>query len=233
MRRISHDTYSTLINVVYLGLITNALLLVSSLPVVLLLVTTDPTYSWPLLAIAAPLSAPGITGAFSAFRAYGRGETTPARAFIAGWRASWRRAMVWGALVVVVVVVLLVDVRMLASAAAGVVIVPVLGVLTVITAAIALVGLAGIAEAPKARLRDVLKATAYLSVRRWYLSVVSLLVVGTQLAVFINLPAVGIGLTAAPALYLAWANSRFTLRPVLETEDGAAHQPALQTRTSH
>lgn len=230
INRIGHDTYSTVINVVYLGLIINALLFVSSLPIVALLVTTDPVRSWPLLAIAAPLAAPGITAAFTAFREYGNGGTTPARAFVSGWRRSWRSAMTLGAITSAVLVVLLVDVRMLAPITAGVVIVPVLGMLTAITAAIALVGFVAIAEQPKARLRDVLRATAYLCVRRWYLSIVSLMVIGAQLALFANLPAIGIGLTASPALYLAWANSRFTLRSVFETRVATAAQPVLQTR---
>ena len=104
--------------------------------------------------------------------------------------------------------------------------VPVLAVLTVMVIAVGLVSLVAISETPRAALRDVVRASVYLSVRRWYLTVVSLLVVATQVAVFANLPAIALGLTAAPALYLAWANSRYTLRPVLTIDDVPALLPS-------
>jgi uncharacterized membrane protein YesL len=121
-----------------------------------------------------------------------------------------------------VLVVLLVDVRAVAALEIGVVVVPLLGVLAVVALGVTLVGLVAIAEEPRARLRDVLRASLYLAVRRWYLTAVSLLVVAGQFWLFASLPAIALGLTAAPALYLAWANSRFTLRPVLETEEAPA-----------
>ena len=56
---IRHDTWASIIAMLYLALIVNLLLLVSCLPFVVLLVTTDPMHSWPLLALTAPLCAPG------------------------------------------------------------------------------------------------------------------------------------------------------------------------------
>ena len=215
MKPLANGTYAMIAGVVYLALITNVLLVISCLPLVLLLVTTDPARSWPLLAATAPFCAPGVSAAFAAFREFSRDGVTPARAFIAGWLATWRRAFQLGALVTAVVVVLIVDVRFFADSSIGVAVVPLLGVLTVMVIAVALVSLVAIAEAPGARLRDVIRASLYLGVRRWYLTIVSLLVIGTQVALFASLPAIALGLTAAPALYLAWANSRYTLRPVL------------------
>lgn len=222
MKRISHSTIATVIGVVYLALITNLLLIASCLPLVVLLVTTDPALSWPLLAIAAPFCAPGIAAAFRAFRENTDGDLGPIRAFIAGWRATWRKALALGVLVVAVAVVLLVDVRFFSDSPLSVVVVPALGVLTALTGAVALVGLVAISEAPQARLRDVIKAAAYLGLRRWYLTAFSIVAIIVQVALFTTLPAIALGVTAAPILYLAWANSRFTLRPVLDTEEVAA-----------
>ena len=147
-RLVSHDTWASIIGMLYLGLIVNLLLLVSCLPFVVLLVTTDPMLSWPLLAIAAPLCAPGIAAAFRAFREHTDGGLGPIRAFRAGLRDTWRRALVVGAVVIAVVVVVLVDVRMLSGTSAAVVVVPLLGVLTVLAVAIGLLALVAIAEAP-------------------------------------------------------------------------------------
>ncbi|MBW8764478.1 MAG: DUF624 domain-containing protein [Microbacterium sp.] len=219
MTRISHDTWATILGVVYLGLMTNFLMLVAASPVVVLLITTDPGLSWPLLALAAPLSAPALTGAFAAFREFGRGEPQVVRSFLRGWRATWRKGMLIGAAAAASVVVLLVDVRAVAALPASVVVVPVLALLTVIAVATALVALVALAEAPQARLRDIVKAALYLSVRRWYLTALSFAVLSVQFALFTTMPAIAIGLTCAPALYVAWANGRYTLRPVLDLEE--------------
>ncbi|HWR85316.1 MAG TPA: ferredoxin-NADPH reductase, partial [Rhodoglobus sp.] len=74
MRRIPNDVWSTIISVGYLGLMTNLMLLLACSPVVVLLMTTDPALSWPLIAAVAPVCAPALPGAFAAFRAYGRGD---------------------------------------------------------------------------------------------------------------------------------------------------------------
>jgi len=219
MKRISHSTYTMIAGVVYLALITNVLLVVSCLPLVLLLVTTDPALSWPILAAAAPLCAPGLAAAFATFREFGRGGVTPARTFLAAWTALWRKALVLGAAVTAVVVVFLADIRFFSDSALAIVIVPAVGVLTALVLATGLLSLVAISEEPGARLRDVAKASIYLGVRRWHLTVVSLAVLVTQAVLFTTLPAVALGLTAAPALYLAWANSRYTLQPVLEVDE--------------
>jgi hypothetical protein len=100
--------------------------------------------------------------------------------------------------------------------------VPVLLVLAVLVAMTALISLIALAEEPAARLRDIARAALVLGVRRWYLSAVSALVLLGQAWVFTSMPVIGMGVTASAALYLVWANSRFTLRPVLDLEEAVA-----------
>jgi len=222
MRRVSHEAVSGIIAMIALGLVVNVLVMLTALPLVLLLITTDPMRSWPLLAGAAVLAAPAVAAAFRAFREHAAGRLGPVRAFLAGLRDGWRLSLAVGALVVSVVVVLLVDVSLLAGSDLAVVTVPLLGVLTVLAVSVGLLALVAVAEVPSARLRDVLAASAVLALRRWYLTVVSLLIVATQAALFVNLPAIGLGITASAALYLAWANSRYALRPVLRLDEVTA-----------
>jgi uncharacterized membrane protein YesL len=226
MRRIPHAAYETLFGVVYLGLMTNLLLLVGCLPVVVLLMTTDPAVSWPLLVFAAPSCAPALVAAFTVFREQARGGAGVVRAFVDGWRAGWRRALALGVLVTAVVVVLLIDVRAVAGLDAGVLLVPVFGTLAVLVVAVGLLGFVAVSEEPGARLRDVLRVSAYLAVRRWYLTGASLAVLGVQGAFFAARPALAIGLSAAPLLYVVWANSRYSLRPVLTDAGDAQAVPA-------
>lgn len=218
MKRVSHDAWATILGVVYLGLMVNFLVLVAASPLVVLLMTTDPALSWPLLAVAAPLAAPALSGAFSAFREFGRGEPQVVRSFLRGWKATARKGMLIGAVASASVVVLLVDVRAVSASPASVMIVPVLALLVVIAVATALVALVALAEEPAARMRDIIKAALYLCVRRWYLTALSLAVLGVQVGLFTTMPAIAIGLTCAPALYVVWANSRYTLRPVLDMD---------------
>lgn len=220
MRRITFTGYETVFSAVYLGLMTNLALLVACLPLVVLLVTTDPARSWPMLAVAAPLCGPAVAGAFTAFREHQAGGAGVLRAFATGWRTCFRRSLTLAALVTAVLVVLAVDVRALAPSSVGVAAVPALAVLAVVTVATGVVAMVAITEAPEARLRDVLRASAVLMLRRWYLTGASLVALGVQAVFFTSSPALAIGLTAAPLWYVAWANGRYTLRPALAETPG-------------
>ncbi|MEO7123175.1 MAG: DUF624 domain-containing protein [Lacisediminihabitans sp.] len=221
VRVVPHGVYSTIFGVVYLGLMTNALLLVGCLPLVVLLVATDPAHSWPLIAVAVALCAPTLAAAYTVFRGNAAGETSVIRLFLRGWREVWRRSLVLGGLVSLAVTVILVDVRFFSASPWAVVVIPVFAVLAVISVSVGVVGLVAVAEEPHARVLTVVRVSAYFLARRWYLTVVSLVVLVAQVVLFTSLPAIAIGITAAPALYLVWANSRYTLRPALHTQDVA------------
>jgi uncharacterized membrane protein YesL len=215
VKRVTHDTWASILGVLYLGLMVNLLVLVTASPLVVLLITTDPVRSWPVLAAAAVPAVLALTAAFGAFRAHDEGETQVVRAFLRALRATWRKALLLGTFAVAVAVVLMVDVRMLSDTAASVVVVPLLLLLVVLTAVVGMLSAVALSEVPAARLRDALRASVYLGVRRWSWQVLSLAVLAVQIAVFTTMPAIAIGLTAAPALYVVWANGRYCLRPVL------------------
>jgi hypothetical protein len=50
----------------------------------------------------------------------------------------------------------------------------------------------------------------------------SLLLLALLVAVVAARPAIGLGLAAAPLLFVLWANERFVLRPVLDPAPSAA-----------
>jgi hypothetical protein len=88
--------------------------------------------------------------------------------------------------------------------------------LVVLAVSIALLALVALAERPTARLRDVVRVSAYLAVRRWYLTVTSLIVLAVLVTLLASHPALALGLAASPLLYVVWANSRFSLRVALD-----------------
>lgn len=208
---------TTITGTVWIALATNMLLLVSCLPVVLLLVTTDPARSWPLLAMLAPLGGPAVVGAFRAFALIGSDGSGSGvlRTYLEGWRSAWRRAAAFTAGAVLALVVIGVDIRAVSSTPAGVVVIPLLIVLAVLVAMVTLFGLIGYARVPRARLRDIVRGSAVLGVRRLLLSLATLGVLGLQVLLFTQLPAVALGFTAAPLLYVVWANGSHILAPIL------------------
>ena len=216
--RISHDTYSQVFGTVYVALMTNVLLVLACLPVVVGLVVTDPVRSWPLLALVAPLCAPAACAAFAVFAAFSaQGTTAVVRTFARAWRSVARRALAIGALVSGAVVVLGVDARAAWPSRLGAIAIPVIAVLVVLILATGMLALVAVVERPGARVRDLLRATLYLAVRRWYLTAASLLVLGLLATLVAARPALGLGLGLAPLLYVVWANSRYALLPILDT----------------
>jgi len=214
--RIKHETLGAVFDMVYVGLMTNLLLVVSCLPLVAALLTTDPARSWPLLAVLAPLCAPGVCAAFAVLGAFsGERSTTAVRTFAKSWRACLRRAATLGALSSAALVVLGVDARAAWGRSIGAVAIPVLVTAMVLIAATSLLALVVLAERPAVRLRDALRACLYLALRRWYLTAFSMAVLTLLEALVASRPAIAFGLAAAPLLYVVWANSRFTLREAL------------------
>jgi len=215
--RLRHDTIAAVFNGVHVALVSNLLLVLGGFPLVLLALTTDTARAWPLYALAAPLCAPGLCGVFAVMGAYSAGHgNEPLRTFARTWRATARPALLWGAAATAVLVVLGVDAYAAWGHRAGALTLPILATLALLTVTTGLLGLVTIAERPTARLRDVARACLYLGVRRWYLTTTSLLVLALLAQLVTARPALGLGLAAAPLLYVVWANSRFSLRAALD-----------------
>ncbi len=210
--RIRHQTYTAIFDTVYAGLTTNALLTMAGLPVVVLLLTTDPGRSWPLLALLAPLLAPGVCAAFAVFAG---DHATPGRTFVRAWRSVFGKAVLLGAAASGLLVVLAVDLRAAWGHRAGALAVPVLVAGMLLVAATTLLALVVLAERPAVRLRDAARVSVYLAVRQLPLTALSLAVLGLFELLLATRPAIALGLAAAPLLYVVWAGSRFSLNPVL------------------
>src|SRR3954465_11261850 len=101
-----------LFDLAYVALATNLRVTGACAPLVVVLLTTDPGRSWPLLALLAPLAGPALCGAFAVLGAYTTGaENAVARTFLRVWRTSARRSMTLTAGASALLVVLAVDGR--------------------------------------------------------------------------------------------------------------------------
>ena len=191
------------------ALAVNLMLALAASPLIVLLVFTNAFETWPLVALAAVIAAPGLTAAFTTFR---RADENPFRAFLSGYRASW-----WGASrtalgLVVAAAVLVVDARFFADGPYAQAAMVVLAVVAVLIAGVGLLTLAAIAEGPGIRLRDAVRRAAWCAVRRWYLTLASLAVLVVFAVLFVNVPLLALSAAASPTLFVAWTNSRFSLR---------------------
>ncbi|MEU5671865.1 hypothetical protein ACGF3C_21855 [Micromonospora sp. NPDC047762] len=215
--RSRHNTIIAVFDGFYVALVTNLLLVLGCLPLVTLAFTTEAERSWPLYALTTPLCAPGLCAVFAVMSAYSAGDTGGVlRTYYRAWRTTARPAMLWTAAAMAALVVLAVDARAAWGHRVGALALPVLATLIVLTVATTLLGLVTLSERPTARLREVARACVYLAVRRWYLTAVSLLVLMLLAQILTARPAIALGLAAAPLLYVVWANSRFTVRAVLD-----------------
>jgi uncharacterized membrane protein YesL len=200
----------------YLGLMTNLLLALSCSPLVVVLTTTDPARSWPLLALLAPLAGPGVCGAFAVLAAYSENrDIAVTRTFTRVWRASARRSLPLVAAATATLVVLGADVRFAWGRTVGALVIPVLVVAMTLVLATTVLALVVLSERPAVRVRDACRVSLFLAVRHWYLTVFSLVVLGLFEALLSTRPAIALGLAAAPLLYLVWSGSRFSLNAVL------------------
>lgn len=213
--QLSHGTITRILDSVYLALMTNLLMIAYCLPVVVVLLTTDPARSWVLLALVLPLLAPAFTAATVVFAQFSdEGEVSVIRTFAKAWRTHLRRSLAVGAAAAAALVVLAVDIRAVSASRVGAVAVPIFLVLAVLVLLTAVHTLVAVPERPDVTVLKLLRASVFLGLRRWYLSLASLVVLILLAAVTTGHPAIGLGLAAAPLLYVVWANSRFTLAPI-------------------
>lgn len=197
----------------------NGLLALTAAPLIALVMLTDAFALWPLLVVCAVLAAPGLSAAFTVFA---RPDENVFRTFWRGYRATWRRASGLAGLAAAVAVVLIVDVRFFADSPFAQAAMVVLAVTGLLVAGTTLLALAVVAEEPGIRVRDALRRGAWFGVRRWYLTALSLTVLGVFAVAFVTLPLLALSALASPVLYLAWTNSRFTLHPAAHLGDARA-----------
>lgn len=214
--RPSADTWHSVFGIVYVAMMTNVMLAVGALPLLVLLVSTDPRSSWPALALAAVLAAPACSAACAVFAAYtDRGATEVVRIFWRSWLRGLRRSLTLGGITVAALIVLVVDIAAVWGHTAGAVAIPIFAMLSLLVLATGMLALVAGSERPRARWRDVARVSVYYAVRRWYFTLLSLAALGLLSYLFIRHPAWAVGLAAAPLCYAVWANSRYSLRPVL------------------
>ena len=214
-RPVSRVPYEAIFNAVYAGLRINFCLAAACLPVIIALALSgSPLSAWPFFVALSALCGPAVAAAFAVFDVIGDDPQHLVRMFWSAYRAGFGRSLAASGAAAGAVIVLGSDVRMALGtgfAAAT----PLLAVLIALVVIVTPTVLA----ADRRLTRQELLLAAYLALRKWYLSLSHLVVLGVLVAAVAAKPAVGMFLLPAPVLYVVWANARHVLSPVTEREE--------------
>lgn len=217
-RLLRPETMESVFGYVYGILMANLLLVVANLPLAAsLFLTTDALAAWPFTLLVSLTLGPSLAGVFEILHSLRAKD--PVRPFAAFWRGYRRRglpALLVGAATGAVVGFVLYDIAILAQTAWLPYVGPTLVVVAVWAVAAAVLSIAGLVVYPSARVRSIVKAAVYLSVRRWYFSLMSLVLVGVVLVAVLAQPVLGAVLVPAVLLYPAFANAQYVFQSALE-----------------
>jgi len=222
--RVRHETMDTVFGYAYALLMANVLLIVFNAPLAAaLFVTVDPLASWPFFLLLSLSLAPSLAGVFEVLRAMrSDGRPRPFAAFFSGYRRRGGTAFVVGLATAVMVGLALFDATVMGGTVWAPLLGPLLAVLGIGAVVTSLFTLVGLVVFPTASLRAIAKAAVYLVVRRWYFSLVALVMVGLIGAAVLLQPVLGAAIVPGILLYAVFANAQYSFHRALEEEAAAA-----------
>lgn len=212
------ETFGSIFGFIYTFLAGNVLMALANAPLVLCLaLVADPLAAWPFFLALSATVPPSLAGLFAAFQALNDDGTAvkPVASFLKGYRGSFRRAAPLGLAAVALLLFLGVDLAIVQALPVGAVLVPVIVVAAAVTVSVALMAIAGVVLLPEARMKSILKASLYLSVQRWYLSLATIVLLGIIASAALLQPVLGVALAPAPLLFVVWSNAAYAFHAVL------------------
>ncbi|MCP2322001.1 putative membrane protein YesL [Hamadaea flava] len=195
MRLLARLPYDTIFATAYAFLKTNLALVAAALPLLAAFAFSgEPLAAWPFFVALSAVLGPAVAAAFGSFTG---------GSFWQSYRKRFGRSLAVGAAAAFAVIVLATDFRLALGTPFGAA-TPMLALLVVL---VVVTATALLALDTRLTWRLVV-AAAYLSVRKWYLSLANLAVLGVLAGAVVTKPAIGLFLLAGPALYVVWANTR-------------------------
>jgi len=205
MKLLARLPYDTIFGTVYFGLKVNLGLVAASLPLIVALAFSgEPLAAWPFFVALSATLGPAVAASFGAF------SGAP---FWPSYRKRFARSLGIGAAAAFAVIVLAVDFHLALGTPLGAA-TPMLALLIVLVVVTTTALLAIDVKPTRRSIVRVIVAAAYLSVRKWYLSLANLAVLGVLVGAVVAKPAIGLFLLPAPALYIVWANTRHIVAPL-------------------
>jgi uncharacterized membrane protein YesL len=215
------EAFGSIFAFVYTFLAGNMMLALANAPLVFCLaLVADPVASWPFFLVLSVTVPPSLGGLFAAFQSMNDdgGAVRPFASFLRGYGRSFRRTAPLGLAAVALLLFLGVDFVAVQSMPAAAVLVPIIVLAAAATVSVAVLVIAGVVLLPNARLKSLAKASLYLCVQRWYLSVAMLVLLGIIASAPLLQPVLGVALAPAPLLFVVWSNASFAFHTVLPAD---------------
>lgn len=212
------ETFGSIFGFVYTFLAGNVLMAFANAPLVLCLaLVADPAAAWPFFLALSLTVPPSLAGLFAAFQALHNEGTAvkPVAAFLRGYKQGFGRASVLGLAAVAVLLFLGVDLAIVQAMPAAALLVPVILLAAAVAVCLTMTATAGVVLLPEANIKSLMKASLYLCVQRWYLSLAMLVLLGIITAAAVLQPVLGVALAPAPLLFVIWSNAAYAFHAVL------------------
>lgn len=203
------ETFEAIFDTVFRALAVGLFVGVTAIPfVAAATVVAQPLAAWPFLALCALPVGPGIVAAFACFdAARGEGEVRIFRTF---WRAYGRgagRGFVVSAGMLALGIIVVVDALAVWGTPFAALVGPLLAVISALAAVTAVNAFAGIPRSSGTSLRGILTAALVLSVRRWPVSLLTLVIAIAWAGITLAQPVIGVLGLGGFALYAIWTNA--------------------------
>jgi len=212
------EAFGSIFGFVYTFLAGNVMLALANAPLVLCLaVVADPVAAWPFFLALSVTVPPSLAGLFAAFRALNDdgGTVKPVAAYLGGYKRGFRRAAPTGLAAVALLLFLGVDLTIVQTMPAAALLVPLIVVAAAVTVSLAVTVVAGVVLLPEATLKSLAKASMYLCVQRWYMSLAVVALLGIIGAAALTQPVLGVALAPAPLLFVVWSNAAYAFQAAL------------------
>lgn len=215
---VGFETFGSMFAFVYTFLAGNVLLAIANAPLVFCLaLVADPAVAWPFFLALSVTIAPSLAGLFASFHALtiDAGSVKPVAAFLQGYKRSFTRTALLGVVAVAFLLFLGVDLVIVQSMPGAAVLVPLIAVVAAVSVSLTVTVIAGVVLLPDTGLKGILKASLYLVVQRWYLSLAMLVLLGIIVSAAVLQPVLGVALAPAPLLFVIWSNASYAFHAVM------------------
>lgn len=186
-------------------LMINAAMVVVNLPLLAALAIVERPWHYPaFFGLLALTLGPSVAGAF----AYLDDEDDGLRQLVRAYRRHFRRSVALWSLSLAMIGVLVADIAVLRGSRAGAVLVPALAVAAVLVLSSATTAQADLVLRSGERLRVLLWSALYLSVRRWWITAMNLLLLVVAALIVNQAPVLGLATIPGCVMFVVWRNSR-------------------------
>jgi uncharacterized membrane protein YesL len=216
--RVRQETFETIFGYVYTALMVNVALILANLPLaVMVFAVPDPLASWPFFMLLSLTLAPSLAGAFGAFKAMREdGPPRPVLAYCRSYRRNAGRSFIVGAATAVIVSAMLFNLALFGANPYAPLFAPSLVMVGAAVLAVAVTAIAGFALYERVSALAIVKASIYLAIKRWYFSVMGLVLTGLVAAAVLVQPVLGAFLVPSVLLFAVWSNAHFAYTRLVE-----------------